>query len=385
MIPIKYHFRSLFVRKSVTLMTLGSIAFVVLIYIGVLALAGGLRAAFSATGDPSTVLVIRDGAQSEMASGYETETHRILANLPGVLKDDSGAPLASGETMTIQIAKRRDGTETNVTIRGVRDEAFALRPNIEIDDGRRFEAGKGEVIIGSSLADRLGLGLGSQLKLGRLEFRIVGTFGGGGANGAEIWGDVDELGNAFQRTNYYSSTRLRAASPSAVDELIASAEGDQRIRVEAMRETEYYEQQTNASSAQFVYLGNALAVLMAVGACFAAANTMYSQVDARGREIGTLRALGFKRRTIIGGFLVEAVLLGLMAGGFGALLSLPLNAISTGTMNQATFSEITFQLRTTPSAIFYGVFLATITGVIGGLLPALSASRAQITQLLRAA
>ncbi len=385
MIPIKYHYRSLFVRKSVTLMTLGSIAFVVLVYIGVLALAGGLRAAFSATGDPSTVLVLRDGAQSEMASGFATDTHRVLANLPGVLKDDSGRPLASGETITVQIAKRRDGTETNVTIRGVRDEAFALRSSIEIDEGRRFEAGKGEILIGAGLADRLGLGLGSEMKLGRLDFRIVGTFEGGGANSAEIWGDVDEIGNSFQRTNYYSSTRLRAASPSAVDELIATAEGDQRLRVEALRETEYYEQQTNASSAQFIILGNVLAVLMAVGACFAAANTMYSQVDARGREIGTLRALGFRRRTIIGGFLIEAIILGLLAGAFGALLSLPLNTISTGTMNQLTFSEITFQLRTTPSAIFAGVFLATITGVIGGLLPAFSASRAQITQLLRAA
>ena len=384
MIPIKYTYRNLFERRGVAFMTLASIGFVVLVYIGVLALAGGLRAAFAETGDPSIVIVMRDGTRSEMESSYGQESHRLLAAMPGVERGD-GSVLASGETVTIQIFKRVDGTETNVMVRGVEPAAFAIRPTFKIVEGRVFEPGRGEIIVGRSLAGRLGLRIGDERKMGRTTFRVVGTFMGVGAHGSEIWGDARDLGDSFRRSGYYSSTRLKTASPAATRDLIAAIKDDQRLQVSAVPETEYYEQQTDAASGQFIVLGNVLAVLMAVGACFAAANTMYAQVAARSREIGTLRALGFRRRSIMGSFFLEAVLLGLVAGGFGALLALPLNAIQTGTMNQVTFSEITFQLRTTPFAMFSGIFLATITGVIGGLLPAFGASRQKITDLLREA
>ena len=384
MIPIKYTYRNLFERRGVAFMTLASIGFVVLVYIGVLALAGGLRAAFAETGDPSIVIVMRDGTRSEMESSYGQESHRLLAAMPGVERGDESA-LASGETVTIQIFKRVDGTETNVMVRGVEPAAFAIRPTFKIVEGRVFEPGRGEIIVGRSLAGRLGLRIGDERKMGRTTFRVVGTFMGVGAHGSEIWGDARDLGDSFRRSGYYSSTRLKTASPAATRDLIAAIKDDQRLQVSAVPETEYYEQQTDAASGQFIVLGNVLAVLMAVGACFAAANTMYAQVAARAREIGTLRALGFRRRSIMGSFFLEAVLLGLVAGGFGALLALPLNAIQTGTMNQVTFSEITFQLRTTPFAMFSGIFLATITGVIGGLLPAFGASRQKITDLLREA
>ena len=384
MIPIKYTYRNLFERRGVAFMTLASIGFVVLVYIGVLALAGGLRAAFAETGDPSIVIVMRDGTRSEMESSYGQESHRLLAAMPGVERGDESV-LASGETVTIQIFKRVDGTETNVMVRGVEPAAFAIRPTFKIVEGRVFEPGRGEIIVGRSLAGRLGLRIGDERKMGRTTFRVVGTFMGVGAHGSEIWGDARDLGDSFRRSGYYSSTRLKTASPAATRDLIAAIKDDQRLQVSAVPETEYYEQQTDAASGQFIVLGNVLAVLMAVGACFAAANTMYAQVAARSREIGTLRALGFRRRSIMGSFFLEAVLLGLVAGGFGALLALPLNAIQTGTMNQVTFSEITFQLRTTPFAMFSGIFLATITGVIGGLLPAFGASRQKITDLLREA
>ncbi len=385
MIPIKYTYRNLFERRGVAFMTLVSIGFVVLVYIGVLALAGGLRAAYLDTGDPSAVLVLRDGARSEMESGFGLEDHRLLAAMPGVQQTADGAPLASGEVVTIQIFERVDGSETNVTVRGVAPAAFPIRSSFEVVEGRRFEPGRGEIIVGRSLARRLGMRLGDERRMGRNTFRVVGTFAGVGAHGSEIWGDARELGDSFRRSGYVSSTRLRAASPAAALDLIETIEADQRLLVQATTEPEYYERQSEASSAQFIILGNVLAVLMAIGACFAAANTMYAQVAARAREIGALRALGFRRRSIMGSFFLEAVLLGLVAGGFGALLSLPLNAIQTGTMNQVTFSEITFQLRTTPFAIFSGIFLATITGVLGGLLPAFSASRRKITDLLREA
>ncbi len=385
MIPVKYTARNLFERRGVVFMTLASIGFVVLVYIGVLALAGGLRAAFADTGDASVVLVMRDGTRAEMESGYGVDDHRLLTAMPGVQRAADGAVLASGEVVTVQIFERVDGSEANVMVRGVEPGAFAIRPDLEIVEGRAFEPGRGEIIVGRSLAGRLGLRVGDERKLGRNTFRVVGTFAGVGAHGSEIWGDSRDLGDSYRRSGYYSSTRLQAASPAAARELIETIEADQRLNVQAVTEPEYYEQQSDISSGQFIVLGNVLAVLMAVGACFAAANTMYAQVAARAREIGTLRALGFRRRSIMGSFFLEAVLLGVVAGGFGALLSLPLNAIQTGTMNQVTFSEITFQLRTTPFAIFSGIFLATVTGIVGGVLPAFGASRQKITDLLREA
>ncbi len=385
MIPFKYTYRNLFERRAVTFMTLASIGFVVLVYIGVLSLAGGLRAAFDETGNPSVVLVMRDGASAEMQSSFEQESQRLLAAMPGVQRGADGMALASGEVLTVQIFERVDGSEANIVVRGVEPAAFAIRPGLEITEGRRFEPGRGEIIVGRGAARRLGLRPGDERKIGRNVFRVVGLFAGAGAHGSEIWGDYRDLGDAFRRGGFYSSTRLMAASSSAAATLVETVESDQRLRVLALTEPEYYAAQADSASGQFIVLGNLLAVLMALGACFAAANTMYAQVAARSREIGTLRALGFQRRSIMGSFFLEAVLLGVVAGAFGAVLALPLNAIQTGTMNQVTFSEITFQLRTTPVALFSGIFLATVTGVLGGLLPALGASRQKITDLLREA
>jgi putative ABC transport system permease protein len=365
----------------------GSIAFVVLVYVGVLALAGGVRTAFAATGDPSTVLVLRDGARSEMESGYATETLRLIQTMPGVARDESGEPIASGETIHLQILERADGTEANVTVRGVEPAAFALRPDIRIADGRSFEAGKNEVIVGSLMPDRYSsLRVGAEVQLGRSQFRVVGVFDCGGSSYcSEVWGDTRALGDSYRRGNYYSSVRVKVPDPSLVDGMIAQLEADQRLRVDAIAEPEYYRQQTEATSTIFVVLGNALAVLMGVGACFAAANTMYAQVASRHKEIGTLRAMGFRRRSILAAFLVEALVLGLLASGVGVLLSLPLNGFTAQTMNNVTFSEITFALRTTPQVLLGGVALAVATAVVGGFLPAWSASRRPITTLLREA
>lgn len=385
MIPLKYNVKSLFERKGTTLMTVGSIAFVVLVYIGVLALAGGLGAAYQKSGDPATVLVLRDGARSEMESGYATETFRILAALPGVAHNDEGKVLASGETVHLQILKRNDGTESNVSIRGVDEGAYLLRPYVQMVEGRRPEPGKNEIVVGGKLTSRYpALSLGNEVQLGRSLFRIVGVFSAAGSSfESEIWGPVNDLGDSYRRSNYYSSTRLRATSPSDVPALIDRIKAEQRLRLDPMPETEYYERQSSTGSALFLILGNVLAFLMAFGACFAAANTMYAQVTARQREIGTLRALGFRRRSILAAFVIEAVVLGLLAGTAGALLSLPLNGFTAGTMNQATFSEVTFALRTTPAILTVGVLLATLTALIGGIPPAWSASRRKITELLR--
>ncbi|MGQ0720287.1 MAG: ABC transporter permease [Candidatus Eiseniibacteriota bacterium] len=384
-IPLKYNVRNLTARRGTILMTVVSIAFVVLVYIGVLSLAGGLGAAFGASGDPRNVLVLRDGARAETESTFPTERHREMAALPGVERGADGQPLASGEVLILQILTRRDGSESNVVLRGVEPAAFGVRPKVRVVEGRRFEPGKGEVVVGAKLAERFPqLELGKQVTFGRIDFRVVGLIdAGGGSFASEVWGAVEDFGDAFQRQNYCSSSLLRTASEDEAKALVARIEADQRLNLAARLETEYYEEQTTSTGAQFVVLGTVLAVLMAFGACFAAANTMYAQVAARSKEIGTLRALGFPRRAILGAFLLEAAFLGLLAGVLGAVASLPLNGITTGTTNYVTFSEISFSLRTTPDVLLQGIVLAVLTGVVGGLVPAFSASRRPIAELLR--
>jgi putative ABC transport system permease protein len=384
-IPLKYNVRSLFVRKGTTLMTIGSIAFVVLVYVGVLAMAGGLRAAFSAAGDPSNVVVLRDGARSEVESFFSQEKERLLVSLPGVARDAQGQPLAGGQALILQILRRAGGGETNVAIRGVEPSMFSVRTQVHLVDGRRFEPGKAEVIVGRSLAATYpALRLGSTVNFGRVPFKVVGIFEAGGSSfESEVWGALADLNGAFRRIANYSSALLHAASPADAQELIARIKGDQQLHLTALAEPKYYADQANIASAQFIILGNVLAVFLAVGACFAAANTMFAQVSARGHEIGTLRALGFRRHTILLAFVIEAAVLGLVAGVVGSLLALPLNGVTAATMNGVTFSEITFSLRTAPWILGMGVLLALVTGVVGGFPAAWSAARRPITELLR--
>lgn len=385
-LPLKYSARSLFVRRGTTSMTIASVAFVVLVYMGVLSLAGGLSSAFSASGDPSHVVVLREGALSETSSFFSLERGREVMTLPGVARDEDGTAFAAGEVIILNNLPRQDGSLSNVTFRGVGPQSFRLRPDVRVIDGRRFEPGRAELIVGRKLAGRfLDLRLGSEITIGRLVFRVVGIFEAGGSSfGSEVWGAAGDLSGAFRRAEYYSSVLLSTASPAAAEALVERIEGDQRLRVRALTESAYYSRQTAETTRQFLVLANILAVVMAVGACFAAANTMYAAVSARTQEIAALRVLGFKRRSIMGAFLIEAALLGLVAGIVGVLLSLPLNLISTGTTNFLTFSEISFSLRTTPVALLGGVALAVLTGVVGGLPPAWSAARKPIPEAMRA-
>jgi putative ABC transport system permease protein len=384
-IPFKYNLRSLFARRGTTLMTIVSIAFVVLVFVGVLALAGGLRVAFAASGDARNVLVLRDGAKTELESFFGDEQKRQLAALPGLAKSKSGEPLASGNVFIIQILKRADGSESNVPLRGVEPAMFELRPRVDLVEGRRFEPGKGEIIVGQNLAERFpDLRLGRTVTFGRQQFKVVGVFDAAGSSfNSEVWGALRDVADSFRRGSSVSSMVLQTASPEAAERLVKVIQGDQRLKLKPILETKYFAEQAGANATQFVFLGTLLAVVMAVGACFAAANTMFSQVSARAHEIGTLRALGFKRRTILTAFMIEAAILGLLAGLVGALLALPLNGLTAGTTNAITFSELSFSLRTTPGILAGGVFLALFTALVGGFPAAVSASRRQITALLR--
>lgn len=386
-IPIKYNVRSLMERAGTTALTVLSIAFVVLVFIGVLSLASGLEKAFGASGDPNNLLVLRDGARTETESYTGMDNYRAIAALPGVEQDAKGAPLASGELVVLQIFERGNGTESNLVVRGVGPAARLVRPNWQLVEGRDLVPGKNEVIVGENLVGRFpALGLGKSVKIGLLQFQVVGVFteGGGGAE-SELWGTVEEVGDTFRRQNYVSSIRLRTSSADSLSRLTDAIVKDQRWRLQAKPESQYYAEQTAANTQQFKILGTMLAVLMGFGACFAAANTMYAQVARRAREIGTLRAIGFRRRSILAAFLIESAFLGFLGGIVGALLSLPLNGIDAGTTNFVTFSEITFELATSPMVLAVGVVLAILTGIIGGFAPALSASRRPISSSLREA
>ncbi|HSG38142.1 MAG TPA: ABC transporter permease, partial [Thermoanaerobaculia bacterium] len=344
-IPIKYNVRSLFSRRGTTLMTVVSISLVVLVFVGVLALAGGLRASFAASGDDSNVLVLRPGALSETQSFFDAAAKNRLLTLEGVARDAGGRPLASGEVLFIQVFRRPDGGESNVALRGVEPAAFALRPTLQVVEGRAFSPGRNEVIVGRKLAARLpALRPGSELTFGQARFQVAGVFEAAGGNAeSEIWAAAPDLQSAFRRAAF-SSVLLRAGSPAAARSLAERIDGDASLKLDATVESLYWAEQTRYNELRFVALGYALAVMMAFGACFAAANTMYAQVAFRAAEIGTLRALGFRRRSILSAFLLEACVLGLFAGLVGAALSLPLNALTTGTLNSVTFSETTFAL-----------------------------------------
>ncbi|MEM6794642.1 MAG: ABC transporter permease [Acidobacteriota bacterium] len=384
-IPIKYNVRSLFVRKGTTFMTMASIAVVVLVFVGVFSLGVGLEQAFKASGDPDTLLVLRDGARSETESAQPFSVYRDIAALPGIVQSADARPLASGEVIILQIFERGDGSESNLAVRGVSPTARSMRSGYRLVEGREFEPGKAEVIVGQRLIGRFSnLGVGEQVTFGRVPFTVVGVFeaGGGGAE-SEVWGAITDISDAFNRPSYVSSIRLATTSPASAATLTETIESDQRWRMSVQTEAEYYAGQSSANTGQFKALGLVLAVLMGFGACFAAANTMYAQIANRGREVGTLRALGFQRGTILAAFLIEAAVLGLFGGLLGVLLALPLHGISAGTTNFITFSEITFELALSPPVLAGGVMLAVLTGIVGGLPPAWSASRRQITGLLR--
>ncbi|MEM8929563.1 MAG: FtsX-like permease family protein [Acidobacteriota bacterium] len=387
MIPVRYNLRSLFVRKVTTLMTVVSIAFVVLVFVGVWSLAVGLEAAFAASGDPRTVLVTRDGARSETESFVDRDGYRLVATLPGVERDVDGEMLASGELVVIQIFSRADGSEANVTVRGVEPAARVVRPAWTLVEGRDFTPGTGEIIVGQRLVGRYpDLALGGTVRFGRRDFTVVGVFtADGGGPESEVWGALTDIGAAFRREGGVSSIRLKTTSEASTAALVTAATDIQRYRLQAKREDQYYAEQTDASTAQFKILGTILAIMMGFGACFAAANTMYAQVSSRAREIGTLRAIGFRRRHVLLAFLAEAALLGLLGGLLGCVLAIPLDGISAGTTNFITFSEIAFELTLSPQLMAMGVLLAIATGVLGGLPPAIAASRRGISGLLREA
>jgi len=385
-IPLKYNFRSLLVRRVSTLMTVGSIALVVSIFIGVMALAGGLEAVLVASGDDRNVLVRRRGSDSELSSYFTRDAMQFLRYLPGVEKGHGGEPIASPEIVVLINLPKIDAPQgANVTIRGVTSTGLSLRPQLRVVEGRLFKPGLREAVVSRNISRRFArTRTGDTISFGKAQWKIVGLFEAGNtAFDSEIWVDINQVANDFNR-DQYSTVLLRATDPAAARQLIDRVESDRRYNLTAQPEVDYYREQTK-SAAPIKLLGMFIAVVMGIGACFAAMNTMYAAVSNRTQEIATLRVLGFRPGRILLSFLTESLLLSLLGGALGCLLALPLHGLSTGTANWQTFSELTFAFRITPRLLGIGLAFAFLMGLFGGFLPARQASRQSPAAALREA
>jgi putative ABC transport system permease protein len=372
-------------RGSVSAAVIG-IAGVVAVLVGVLSIAVGFRKTMTASGAPDAAIVLRSGADSEMVSGLLRENTRVIADAPGLARSDKG-PLASAELFVIiNLPKRSTGTDANVPLRGVEDGAFNVRDKFKIVQGRRFEPGKDEVIVGTGAASQFaGLEVGNKIKVGRYEWPVVGTFSaGGGTAESEIWTDATVLQGTFHRGDSFQSVYTKLSSPAAFQQFKDALTSDPRLNVKVLRQTDYYAEQSTAVTKLIMTLGILIASLMAVGAVFGALNTMYSAVSARTREIATLRALGFGSASVVVSVLLESLVLALLGGAIGATLAyLAFNGFQTATMNFQSFSQVTFAFQVTPELLIQGIVWATSIGLIGGLFPALRAARLPIAAALR--
>jgi len=382
-IPLKYNLRNLVVRRVSSLMTVFTIALVVGVFLAIMALANGLNKALISTGSADNVLVMRESAQSEVQSIVTRDSYQVIQTLAGIARDPEGKPLTSGEITVLVNIPRKNGKPSNVTVRGVSAAGFSMRPHLTIIDGRVFRSGVGEAIVSRSISERFAsVGIGDNINLGRKSWKVVGIFDAGGtAFDSEIWSDVSDVGDAFDRRDY-SSVLLRLSAGITPDQFAGRIEAEQRLKLEAKPEIKYYEEQTS-SAGPIKALGTLVAVILGIGACFGGMNTMYAAVAARTKEIGTLRALGFSRLSILTSFVIESLILSFFGGLIGILISLPVQGITTGTTNFRTFSEVAFSFQLSAALFVTAIIFAAVMGFVGGLLPARMAARLPITRALR--
>ncbi|MGA8593143.1 MAG: ABC transporter permease [Bryobacteraceae bacterium] len=383
-IPISYNIRNLVVRKTTTIMTAVGIALTVAVLLAVLALVNGLRDAFASTGNPLHVIVMRKGGNAELTSLVTQEQYQVIKSFPGIAKGPDGQPLASLEVVSVtNLTSPESPLGMNVTLRGLPEMGIHLR-NVKLLEGRWFTPGKREIVVGKNVEKRYPKAkLGEQLRFGKGDWTIVGVLDGGkSAFNSEIWGDVNQVASDFNRPNTLSSVLIQADSELAAQSLIHALEDDRRLTVDAMTEQSYYDAQT-VSATPVQYLGIFVSIIMAVGSCFAAMNTMYAAVARRAREVGTLRVLGFTRGSILFSFFLESVLLSIVGGLIGVLIALPLNNVTTGIGNFLTFSETSFNFHVSPAIMVEGILFAMVMGALGGLLPARQAAKKEILTALR--
>lgn len=381
-VPLSYNLRSLWQRKVATLSTAAAIALVVGIFVVVLSLAQGLSVAFVSSGRDDQALVLRPNARFELNSAIERERVRILKIHP-LVKRDAGGPLASAELVVVKLFPKNDSSDTNVTVRGLESTGLRMRPQVHLVQGRWFRPGLSEVVVPAKMQGRFpGLEVGRSLRMGSREWAIVGAFEAGGSSyESEIWSDVDDVMQAFKRESY-SSLLVRLAHSEQVPEFAKVVENDKRLKLEVVEEKAYFKELTKAGD-PIKILGNLITLILTGAAIFAAMNTMYAAVANRTREIGTLRALGFRQREILASFQWEAIFLCGTGGVLGAGLALFANGIQTGTTSFDTFSDVSFAFTITPGLMAQGIAFSLIMGLLGGFLPAWRASRIPLTEAMK--
>jgi putative ABC transport system permease protein len=378
--------RSIPERKGAVLAAAVGIAGVVGVFVGVLSIAEGFRAAMKVTGSQDVAIVLRNSADTEMTSGLTREDTRLINDAPGIARNADG-PLASAELFVIiNLPKRSTGTDANVPFRGAGAQALAVRGDMKIVEGRNCEPGHNEVIAGVGAARAFaGLDVGKKIRIGQNDWEVVGIFsGGGGAVESEIWTDAAVLQPAYHRGDSFQSVYARLTSAAAFDQFKDSLTTNPQLKVKVVRQAEFLADQSALLTKFIQTIGFFIAAMMALGAIFGALNTMYSAVSARTREIATLRALGFGAGPVVVSIMLESLALALAGGAFGAIAAyLAFNDFKTSTINWQTFSQIAFAFRVTPALLVHGVFWALFIGLIGGLFPAIRAARMPIAAALR--
>jgi ABC-type lipoprotein release transport system permease subunit len=389
-IPLSYSMRNLWKRRLTTILTVSGMALVVFVFAAVLMMAAGLQKTLVETGSDDNVVVFRKGSTSEVMSGIERGQASIVEMLPQVAIGGEGQRLLAKEVVVlIALPKRGAGntsSHSNVVVRGVQEASIPLRPQVKLVAGRMFRRGSSEIIVGNSIAKGFkGVGLQGTLNWGMRRWTVVGIFDAGNTGfSSEIWGDVEQVMQAFRRP-VYSSLIFKLHNPAAFPAAKTAIETDPRLTLEAKREKRYYLDQSEMMAKFLRILGLSLTVIFSIGAIIGAMITMYSAVANRIGEIGTMRALGFRRRSILAAFLAESLLLGVIGGAAGLFCASFMQFITVSTVNFQTFSELAFKFTLTWRIVLQAMAFSLVMGFIGGMLPALRASRMKIVDALRTA
>lgn len=384
-IPFAYSLRNLYTRKLTTFLTSSGMAMVVFVFASINMLSAGLEKTLVETGSDDNVIITRKAANSEVQSGIERSQAAVIESLPGIATDRLGELLLAKELVVlISLPKRGSNKPANVVIRGIHNASLRLRDQILVVEGRMPRPGSSEIIAGSSIAKRFkGGGIGENLRFGMRDWTVVGIFDAGATGfSSEIWGDATQLMQAFRRP-VYSSLTFRLRNSNDFEAVKATLDSDPRLTVDVRRETRYYRDQSEAMAKFLRILGVSLTVIFSIGAVIGAMITMYAAVSNRVSEIGTLRALGFRRLSILASFLAEALLLGLVGGCGGLVLASFMQLITISTMNWQTFSELAFSFTLTIDIIFKSLLFSLAMGFVGGVIPAIRASRMKIVDALR--
>ncbi|HXT77294.1 MAG TPA: ABC transporter permease [Candidatus Eisenbacteria bacterium] len=385
-IPIIYNVRSVKARWTSAIVAVLGIAGTVGVFVAMLSLARGFKATLVASGSADNAIIMRAGATSEMMSGIALEQVKIMQDAPGVARGENGPLITSEVVVVAPFPLKSTGTDANVQVRGVSANVLNIRKNIKMQEGRMFQPGIAELVVGKNANSTYGgLTVGNTVDFGGGHWKVVGVFdAGGSAFDSEVWCDARVLDDVYKRpSNVFQSVTVHLTSPDALQQFKDSVTADPRLTVDVSREIDYYAKQSTRMTQLITILGGLVAGVMAIGAIFGALNTMYSAIAERGREIATMRALGFGATAVVFSFMIEALLISFIGGAIGCIAVLPLNGLTTATMNWQTFSNMAFAFKITYELLIGGIIFALVMGVLGGLPPALRAAARPVAVALR--